>query len=110
MYEPPDPLWEGAHSRAQTVTAKEDLVMRHGTILKAAVVLGMGIATFLTPHRAAARQLCYTCWRADVCSEIEGQALCEGLGGDLCPNLRTCEWPASQCASNEVFYTCQSGP
>ena len=84
--------------------------MRYRLMLKATLVVAMGITALVTPQRAAAREMCYTCSRDAECSEIEGQALCETMGGDLCPVLRTCEWPSPMCASNEVLYTCMAAP
>ena len=90
--------------------------MKHRLLLKAFMVLGMGIATFFTgaPARAASMEFCYQCYHADICPDGElGNALCQDLGGELCPYYNTCVELAPECrygAQQWMLITCAPNP
>lgn len=99
-------------SAEQSTSYKRRRTMRHRMLLKATLVLLMGVGALATPKRApaASSNPCYVCGSSDICSDTEGAVLCEVVGGEVCPVLNTCEWPWPTCASNQVVYTCMQEP
>lgn len=91
--------------------------MKNRLLLKAALVVGMGVTSLMQPkHAQAASDLCYTCWQSDTCVDGQvGNAICQSLGGDLCPYYNTCEEFAPGCQfpypyPHYVLITCAPNP